>query len=167
VPIVDSGLSSLFALATGKTSGEWVELQIAAAGDRPDRARFDRWRPDSRFLTFDALALFHEAFAKAYASAGGGTFDLFLPRLFDAPLLERLGTELDALERQLLATPDLASAKARWGPASPIVRGLTEDGAWLDVRGALVQTTRGLTAIATEIRGHGGGLWVVGSSDPQ
>jgi hypothetical protein len=149
-----------WALSSGKTAGEWVELQIAQPSDQPDRARFDRWRPDSQFLTFDAMAFLHDAFARAY---GGASFDLFLPRLFDGPALVRLRSELESLERQLVATPDIASAKAQWGQASTVLRGLADDRAWLEARGALVRTARELGAFSGRIAGRGERLWILGS----
>jgi hypothetical protein len=72
-------------------AGTWTELQRARPGDRADRAEFQRWGADSRFLSLDAMTLLHEPFARALPG-----FDLFLPRLFGPAALAKLAIELEA-----------------------------------------------------------------------
>jgi hypothetical protein len=80
-------------------AGTWTELQRARPGDRPDRAEFQRWRDDSRFVSLDAMTLLHEPFARALPG-----FDLFLPRLFGPAALAKLATELEAFAKRSRGT---------------------------------------------------------------
>jgi hypothetical protein len=144
-------------IARGKKQGEWAELQVARANDAPDRTAFDRGQADSRFLSFDAMPLLHEAFARALPG-----FDLFLPRLFDAAALGRLRTELTAQKAQLAATPNVSAAKARWGEVSTLVAGLNDEVAWLGARAALMATIEELLVLAADLTRNGQGLWILG-----
>ena len=145
-------------MARGKTSGEWAELQIARANDGPDRSAFERWQPDSRFLSLDAMSLLHEPFARALPG-----FDLFLPRHFDGAALGRLRAELALSKTALVAMPSARAAKARWGEASSLVAALPDDVAWLDARAALLGTIDALSELALDLETKGLGLWVLGS----
>lgn len=80
-------------VARGVKGGAWAEVQVARAGDAPDRKDFGRWRDDSLFVSLEAMTLLHEAFARALPA-----FDLFLPRLFTPDALAKLATELAAFE---------------------------------------------------------------------
>ncbi|MDF2693579.1 MAG: hypothetical protein K0S65_1962, partial [Labilithrix sp.] len=147
-----------FAFVRGLKGGEgWVELQVAQANDGPGRTRFSRWDPDARFVSIEAMTLLHDAFGRA--SPG---FDLFLPRLLDAPALGRLERELGTLKAQLLVLPNAAAAKARFGELSPRVAALPDDVAWLSARSDLVGTVEGLAALAADLGSKGQGLWVLG-----
>jgi hypothetical protein len=148
-----------FALARGKTSGEWVELQVADPADRPDRAPEARWRADSRYLSLDAMAFFHDAFARA---APG--IDLFVPRLLEVAALRRLGNGLESLSKDLEATETLADAKTRWAPVSSLISGLPDEASWRAARVSLLGTIRELSALVAERLIHGDRLWVLGNS---
>ncbi len=152
------GAAERLSMARGKTAGEWAELQVARANDGPDRRAFERWQPDSRFLSLDAMRLLHDAFARALPG-----FDLFLPRHLDGAALGRLRAELAVLKTALAAMPDARSAKARWGEASSLVAALPDDVAWLDARAALLGTIDALTELAVDLEAKGEGLWVLGS----
>ncbi len=145
------------ALGRGKKSGEWAELQSARPDDGPDRRSFERWQPDSRFLSLEAMGLLHESFARALPG-----FDLFLPRLFDPAALGRLRAELSATKAQLATITDVRTAKARWGEASSLVAELADDTAWLDARNAFVGTIDELTALSADLEAKGRGLWGLG-----
>lgn len=82
-------------VAHGMKSGAWIELQIAKAGDRPDRAEFVHFREDSPFVSLEAMTALHEAFARALPG-----FDLLLPRLFSPEALATLDRELEALAQR-------------------------------------------------------------------
>lgn len=145
------------AIARGKKGGEWAELQVARAGDAPDRSAFEHWQAESRFLSLDAMTLLHDPFARALPG-----FDLFLPRLLDGPALGRLRAELEALKGQLAAMPNVAAAKARWGEVSTLVGGLVDDTSWVAARAALVATIDELSRFAGELQASSKSLWVLG-----
>lgn len=66
---------------------EGVELHGASATDT-ERNDVDAGAADAVFLSLDAMTVFHDAFARAYArSSDGGAFDLFVPRLVDGHAL--------------------------------------------------------------------------------
>jgi hypothetical protein len=92
---LEAGAASALRVAHGVKGGAWTELQIAAAGDRPERVTFQHWRDDSSFVSLEAMTLMHEAFAKALPG-----FDLFLPRLFDPAALTRLAVELESFAQR-------------------------------------------------------------------
>jgi hypothetical protein len=80
-------------------SGPFAELQLA----RPeDHAPFQRWRDDATFVSFEAMTMLHEAFARALPG-----FDLFLPRLFEGRSLEALMRELEVFAGR--ASGDIAA----------------------------------------------------------
>jgi hypothetical protein len=145
------------AVARGKKGGEWAELQIARLNDAPDRASFDHWQGDSRFLSLDAMTLLHDPFARALPG-----FDLFLPRLFDRASLGRLRAELATLKMELGAMSNVGTAKARWGEVSTLVAALPDDTAWVSARAALIATIDELSGLATELEARGDRLWVLG-----
>ena len=152
-----SNVRERLAIARHRTGGEWTELQIARPTDAPDRVAFDHWRPDSRFLSLDAMTLLHDAFARALPG-----FDLFLPRLFDGAALRRLQTELTALRTQLGTIASVSAAKSRWGAASALVLAMSGDAEWLDARTALGATIDELLTFVGEVEKAGQRLWVLG-----
>jgi hypothetical protein len=97
----DAGVGAM-SVARRVKGGAWTELQVASLGDTADRAEFQHWRDDSRFVSLEAMTAMHEPFARALPG-----FDLFLPRLFSAAALVRLGAELDAFAPR--STGDLAA----------------------------------------------------------
>ena len=101
--IVDAGAGSALHVTRGMRGGAWTELQIAAAGDRPERVAFEHWRDDSVFVSLEAMTLMHEAFARALSG-----FDLFLPRLFDPAALTKLAAELESVAQR--TSGDIAGA---------------------------------------------------------
>lgn len=142
-------------MTRGKTAGEWIELQLAATNDVPDRRTFERWLPESRFLSLDAMTLLHDPFARALPG-----FDLFLPRLLDPPALARLDAELVAFGASV-ATLSLVDAKRRF--ASPVIHSLENEASWQAVRSALLNTVEELTGLARGLAPTGRGLWIVAS----
>jgi|GEM_PF-3065826 len=75
-------------------AGPYAELQPAAAGDRPSRRDLASWSDASLFVSLEAMALLHEAFARALPG-----FDLFVPRLLGPDALRVLAGELAPIER--------------------------------------------------------------------
>lgn len=141
----------------GEKGGAFTELQIAPAGELPDRWDFTHWRDDSRFVSLDAMTLLNVPFARALPG-----FDLFLPRLFPPEALARLVTELDAYEKDWTSLATLADAKARWAKYSELVAGLRTDAEWRDARAALVATIHELVALAKDLSAKRESLWVLG-----
>jgi hypothetical protein len=159
VPATDSPQKDAAAglsLGTVKTDGA-VELQVAQSNDAPDRTSFERGLRGSRFLSLDAMPLFHDAFAKA---APG--FDLFLPRLLDGTALGRLRAELRDLRGRVASTSNLAAAKAQWAAVAPLISGLADDSEWLSARAELLGTIDSIVAFAAGVADQGKGLWILG-----
>lgn len=157
-PRPSSGADRL-AIARGQTSGEWVELQVQrSAGDDKARRTFDRWKPDSRYVSFDVMVLLHDPFAKALPG-----FDLFLPRLFEGSALTTLRTELTSMRAVVAGIANLPSAKARFGEVSALVRELADDSAWRSAQTTLLATIDEIVAFAAELEKKSLGLWVLGS----
>jgi hypothetical protein len=151
-----------FTAARGRASGEWIELQVAqpgaspAAGGSGASPRFERWHADSLFLSPDAMAFFHDAFARSLAG-----WNPFVPQLLDAEALGRLDERLETLDRELEATPDVVGAKARWAGVSSLVSGMSDDASWSSARVALRGTIRDLRAFCKRLRDQGERLWVL------
>jgi hypothetical protein len=137
-------------------AGESIELQIAQAGDPPGRERFERGRAGSLFLSPDAMAFFHDAFARSLPG-----WSPFVPQLYDAQALRRLDERLETLDRELEATPGVDGAKARWAGASSLVAGMTDDASWSPARAALRGTIRDLRAFCKGLLDQGELLWVL------
>lgn len=147
------------AIARAQTSGEWVELQVQrGAGDDKARRALERWKPDSRFVSFDVMVLLHDPFAKALPG-----FDLFLPRLFEGSALTTLRTELTSMRAVVAGVTSLPSAKARFGEVSSLVRELADDSAWRAAQATLLATIDEIVAFAAELEKKSLGLWVLGS----
>lgn len=134
---------------------EWVELRIVR-GAGP-RTRSPDGGPDSRYLSLDALALVHDALARA--SPG---FDLFQPRVLDAAGIGRLRFELVLLRTDVAETADRKAALVRWGEVSALLRELRDDPSWLETRAAWVGLLDALVAWCDEATRSSGELLVAG-----
>lgn len=156
-PMSRDEASARLRLGRGVASGTWVELQSTTAADSPTRSDFDRFRGDARFLTLDAMALLHDAFARA--SPG---FDLFVPRLLDRDACARVAVELRVLVTEWSRSGP-GAGRARWGSRSELVRAL-DDSSWSAVRDTFVATLEELVRLFDEAARDRRAIWVLGPS---
>ncbi len=153
-PPVKNNRFQLLTLQRGSRQ-DCVELRPARPGDNPKDPSFRPWNPGSEGIGVAAIGFFHPAFAKAHRG-----FDLTAPRLLAPAELVVLANELTEIGLALLAAPDLAAAKSRWGK-TPLVAELERDEDWRAARPVLEESARGL---ATRARAHAAakeGLWVL------
>lgn len=91
-------------IARNQKSGEWIELQLAGDHDAPDRARFDRFKGDSLFLSPGSFATLSEPFGRALPG-----FHPLRANLYPPDALGRLAGELDTFAKAPATSGESAS----------------------------------------------------------